>query len=318
MGFQHVAIAGATGGNSSGLGKLILDTLLEKKAAGAIASLRVLGRKPANDAKKAEVHAIVSRGIPFHEVDYTDMDSMASALSGCDVLLSTVGGPAIPDLEINLMRAAKKAGVRRVMPSQYTADLDALGDQVNAYHIKKVEVANALRTDPELQGLEFTLIVTGIFLEVVFSPIAGWLVRKPPSSEADEVWVVDPPSYRLTGTARPDIAKFVAEIVSDKDTDRTKNVAVRCIASQWTYEDAIKAFEATTGRKIQVRKMTLDEANKDARFEFRYGNGVLSNFATLFAEEYYNVPEPWNGTDFYGAAVKPMSMQDMAAKVFGS
>jgi uncharacterized protein YbjT (DUF2867 family) len=125
------SVAGATGASGAATGGYVLDALLAKKAAGQIDSIRVLGRKPSSDAKKAEVAAIEAKGIPFHAVDYDNEEEVLNALKGSDVLVSCLGGPAIPDLELALFLAAKKAGVKRVLPSQFTSDLDVLGSKAN-------------------------------------------------------------------------------------------------------------------------------------------------------------------------------------------
>ena len=154
MPFKHIAVAGATGAGGAGTGHLVLEALLAKKAAGKIDSIRVLGRNPATEAKVAEVEAIKKMGVDFHAVDYNDEAEVEAALSGVDCLVSSLAGGAIPDLELALFRAARAAGVKRVLPSQFTSDLDYLGDKVNPYHSLKVKVTDALRNDPAYAGLE--------------------------------------------------------------------------------------------------------------------------------------------------------------------
>lgn len=248
-GFRHIAIAGATGGGGAGTGAFTLAALKEKQKEGRIDSIRVLGRKPETDIKRAEVKAIEDQGIPVHCVDYANEAEVLAALAGVDALISCLAGPAIPDLELALFKTAKKAGVKRVLPSQFTSDLDVLGKDVNPYHALKVIVTDKLRTDPAYEGLEYTLVVTGIFLDAVFGGFSGWYVNRTPSADKpDEVFIAPPFDNKITGCAREDIGKFVAEIVADPDTERTKNVAVRCISDEWTQEEAIKKWEAAAGR----------------------------------------------------------------------
>lgn len=96
-GYKTVAVAG-----SGNIGNFIIEELLK-----AGATVTVLSRKPDTE---------VPQGASVKAVDYNNADQLAEALSGQDVVVSTLsqGGFAVQGA---LADASKKAGVKLFVPS---------------------------------------------------------------------------------------------------------------------------------------------------------------------------------------------------------
>jgi nucleoside-diphosphate-sugar epimerase len=116
-----VVVAGAAGR----LGRLVVEALLATPGA----RVRALVRDPARAADLAAAGAEV---VAFDLVEADDA-ARAAAVAGAFAVISTAqGGPdVIIDGQLALLRAAKAAGARRFLPSDYSYDLFGLPAGVN-------------------------------------------------------------------------------------------------------------------------------------------------------------------------------------------
>ena len=111
--FRTVTVAGATGA----LGYLIADALLDDGSY----KVKILRKEPKNENKNADL--LASKGAEIVYVDYSQKDGLLKSLKGTDVLISVItsGDPAndLYKLQSPLFAAAKEAGVKRVIPSEF-------------------------------------------------------------------------------------------------------------------------------------------------------------------------------------------------------
>ena len=112
---QTILLAGATGM----LGGRIVHYLLEQPEA----RVRLLVRDITG--KKHALDPFAAKGAEVIEGDLTDPASLDRATQGVDVIVSAVqGGPdIIIDGQVALAEAAKRNGVRRILPSDFGLDL---------------------------------------------------------------------------------------------------------------------------------------------------------------------------------------------------
>ncbi|KAJ8105205.1 hypothetical protein ONZ43_g7518 [Nemania bipapillata] len=97
-------------------------------------------------------------------VDYESLESVTNALRGQDAVVSTIASAAL-SRQLLLVEAAKKAGVKRFLPSEFgsdtmhprTAKLPSFGD--------KVAVQNALKKAAETSGMTYTIVINGPFFD---------------------------------------------------------------------------------------------------------------------------------------------------------
>jgi uncharacterized protein YbjT (DUF2867 family) len=79
-----VAIAGGTGQ----LGRLITNALLSEQFSSFFKEVRLLSSNTSSEA----AHLLASRGAKIIEVNYSDEQSILSAIYGADVLINSLGG----------------------------------------------------------------------------------------------------------------------------------------------------------------------------------------------------------------------------------
>ncbi|KAH8108719.1 hypothetical protein DFH11DRAFT_1631869, partial [Phellopilus nigrolimitatus] len=188
-GYKNFAVAGA--GN---LGKFIIEALLDKKASGAVSSVSVLTRSSGSH------EGLVAKGAKLSAVDYASPASLAGALAGIDVLVSTIGGPAIAQ-QAGLARAAKTAGVQLFVPSEFGNPTD--GATAGVFAVK-----DALKGTLAELGLPYAAFYTGPFTDFIFAPglaeAFGFDLKNGKASIGGSGTV--PISF----TTRADIGRFVA------------------------------------------------------------------------------------------------------------
>ncbi|CAG8468142.1 1537_t:CDS:2, partial [Racocetra fulgida] len=134
-------IAGATGN----LGFHIADAFLKQ----GCYNVKILRRKLENNNEKAKL--LESKGAKIVYAVYDDKNDLIKAIKGTDVIVSAIRGDYYND-QIMLLTAAKEAGVKRFIPSEFEPHPVIAG---------KYKLRDAL----EKSGLEYTYIFNGIFYE---------------------------------------------------------------------------------------------------------------------------------------------------------
>ncbi len=153
-------VAGATGM----LGSRIVGSLLRRGA-----RVRALVRPQALGEQNPAVRRLAGRGVEFVEGDLLDpVDRLARMLEGVEVVICAVqgGSGVVTGGQVNLIRAAEKAGVPRMIPSDFAVDLHRLdyGDNVFLDHRKKADEAFAG------SSVRPTSVLNGAFFEVMTQP----------------------------------------------------------------------------------------------------------------------------------------------------
>lgn len=120
-------------------------------AANSSISVRVLSRSETKH---------VPDGVKVVKVDYTSDASIEKAISGVQVVISTLGG-AGSAYDIPIARAAKKQGVKLFVPSEYGGDDTQEPDGPLAFKYK---------THQFLQEIElpYVLLFNGIWTDYIF------------------------------------------------------------------------------------------------------------------------------------------------------
>ena len=102
------------------------------------------------------------KGVEVRAVDYESPSSIASAVTGVDVVISTVGTAGLKN-QIHIVTGAKQAGVKLFVPSDFGVDTDGKTDGIfgakESIHRKAEEV-----------GLPYAGFSTGPFPDFFFAP----------------------------------------------------------------------------------------------------------------------------------------------------
>ncbi|KXG45633.1 uncharacterized protein PGRI_034000 [Penicillium griseofulvum] len=146
---RNVAIAGASGA----LGSPILHALLESE----LFNVSVLARRSSQSNFPASIKVI--------RVDYTSIQDLTVALTGQDAVVSALTTSAM-ETQILLVEAAVKAGVKRFLPSEFSANIgNPKAASLPVYHSKLAiheVIEQKARDNPRFT---YTLIRNSAFLD---------------------------------------------------------------------------------------------------------------------------------------------------------
>ncbi|MGA2763481.1 MAG: NmrA family NAD(P)-binding protein [Spirochaetia bacterium] len=239
----RILVAGVTGW----LGRQIADALLRA----GNAEVRGLVRADSADPEKAKNLAdLRSRGMNVAYGNLGDPASLQAACSGVEVVISAVqGGPeVIIEGQRNLLAAAEPAGVKRMIPSDFSTDISRLDyeDNYNLGLRKKFgEVLSASR-------VAATPVYCGGFLDVLLSPrfpLVDW------NNGLMRYW--GDGNQPIDYTAISDVALFTAAAATDPGMT---GKPLRVAGNSLTMKEMRSALETASGRSLEAQSLgTVDE-----------------------------------------------------------
>ena len=239
----RVLIVGAAGW----LGHLIASALID----GGKAEVRAMVRATGSGTDRAtRIEKLRSRGVTVVRGDLDNPASLAKACENIDVVVSAVqGGPdVIVEGQGRLLAAAEAAGVRRMIPSDFSADLSRLDleDNYNLGLRKKFDESFIT------SSVAPTSVYCGGFLDVVLSPrfpTIDW--------EKGVLRFWGDGNQPLDYTAITDVALYTAAVATDHDmTNKPLSVAGNTL----TADELRRELETVSGRKLQGQSLgTLDQ-----------------------------------------------------------
>ncbi|TFK47419.1 NAD-P-binding protein [Heliocybe sulcata] len=288
-GFKTIALAGA--GN---IGKFIAEELLKLKASGTITSVVVLTRGSSSD----NLASLEKQGAKIAKVDYSSADSLTSALSGVDVVISTLGGNALTT-QGPLADAAKKAGVKLFVPSEFGVVTEGRTEGVLSFK-------NDLHRKLEDIKLPYALFYTGPFADWIFIPPFGWDLAN------GKITISGEGKTPVSWTTRRDIARFVAHAVTSFSTEQLYFKELPIEGDRKSLNEVAEGYIAKTGKKIEVShkpRSVLDDALKEnpnnflawLQLAWEIGEGVTAKTPEQTANKLW--PE-WNPTSVVEAVVQ--------------
>ncbi|KAI0628434.1 NAD-P-binding protein [Trametes polyzona] len=239
-----VLVAGATGYTGRSIVKGLLDS----------GNFRVAALIRPESQSKPATQELRASGVEIRLGDLKDgVPKLKEVLSGVSVLISAVSGSLI-SAQADLFRAAKEAGVQRVVPCDFATP----GKRgVRELHDEKLGIRDFIKD----LGLPHTFIDVGWWMQL--------LLPLPTRSKASEVskamtWSLHGTgSQKLLVTDLNSIGKFVARIVADP---RTLDQAVIIWEDQVTELEAHEIGEKASGEEEVLKaKRTYVSAEDNIR-----------------------------------------------------
>jgi nucleoside-diphosphate-sugar epimerase len=235
-----ILVAGATGS----LGSLIVKNLLERGA-----DVRALVRKQSAD--KLPVHPRLTTCVG----DLTEgAQALEPHLDGVQTVISAVqGGPEIIiDGQRELLTAAERAGVRRMIPSEFSIGLYGYGYGVNVMSDLRRSFAHSFDSSTVAR----TSVSIGAFPEYFLAPLHEIL---DPAAGTFSVW--GDGNRPIDITTIPDTAAYTAAIALDPGTaGRDVHIA----GQQLSLLQLRNEVEAASGRPWKlVRKGTVRDLQEE-------------------------------------------------------
>jgi nucleoside-diphosphate-sugar epimerase len=296
---KTVAVVGGTGT----LGTLIVDALLARPGTRVRMLVRSESRGKAASQEQRGVEVVEGDIGPDHD------DALAKLCDGVVAVVSAAqGGPdVIMDGQQRLLAAARKAGVRRFIPSDFSFDLFRLdeGENINADWRRQF----ARIAETERGATAVVHILNGCFLDrqVLFGFLGAFDLR------AGTAFVWGDGAQPMDFTSMTDTAQYTAEVATD-DADVPGVFGVA--GDVRTFDELVRAYEQGSGKRLTVeRRGSLEDLDNRIAALVKNEPGNMFAYLPLM---YYRAMLNGKGklrtimNDRY-AGVKPVSVQDYVA-----
>jgi len=231
-GYKNFAIVGA-----GTLGKYIVQQFQKEKKAGTVNDVIVLTRQGSNTTVEGDVKVI--------PVDYSNPESIKAAVTGVDVVISTIAGAAL-DVQRKIAEAAKEAGVKLFIPSEFGGVTE--GESEGLFG-QKANIQDQLKG----LGIPYLLCYTGPFADYIWAPFLNLDVK------SGKVSVGGDGNKQITFTSRPDIARYLSYVLTHVPPEQLKNRTLTIAGDNKSFKEIFKAYEEKTGKKVQVTYIPVTE-----------------------------------------------------------
>ena len=273
-----LVVAGAAGK----LGRLVIKSALEDPAVRVRALVR--------DAKKADVASLAGDRVELFEIDVAAASPSlrAEAVRGAFAVVSTLqGGPdVIIDAQLALLEAAKAAGARRFIPSDYSYNVFDLPAGVNVNSDWRRTFAEKARAHAT-PDFEVVHVLQGIFADAY---VLGFLGVFDAQKGVARYW--GDGTTPIDWTTWEDTARFTAAAALD---DRKVPERLFVSGDRMNMLDFVKTWEKVHGRKLVVeplgslealaketeRRLAAEPGNMFAWLPLMYARGVFGGQALL-------------------------------------
>ncbi|KAH9037643.1 NAD-P-binding protein [Lactarius pseudohatsudake] len=241
-GYKNFAVVGA-----GSIGSFVIRQLLTDKAAGTVKEVVVLTRQASLSLPGSKT--TVDPAAKLIPVDYSDKESIKTALVGVDVVISTIA-PAVLDLQAGIVQAAKEVGVKLFVPSEFGRPTEG---ETEGYLADKGQIQEQLKAI----GLPYAVFYTGGFADYLFVPFLDLDVT------SGKVSIGGDGSKPLPFTSRPDIARYISYVLTHLPVDQLENRSFTITGDTKSFNEIFKGYQAKTGKKLEVTYISVSEL--DAR-----------------------------------------------------
>ncbi|KAK0517696.1 hypothetical protein OC842_008032, partial [Tilletia horrida] len=236
-GLSTFAVLGA-----GAIGAPIIDAFLDAKL-----PLTILTR----DASKPELQPYAQRGATLKAVDYSSVDSIAAALEGIDAFVSALGNDHKPELPDELARAAKQAGVKLVVPSEF--GLDYVSEKTKPFP-GLIQAKLDHHAYIESLGLSWIAIANGQFGSWLFHPALGYDLAKHVAVFRGDG------SALLTVTDPRDIGTFLVKVLTTQAVPRPGSGRVyRVEGYATTQREIVDEVQRQSGHTFDIVQASYDD-----------------------------------------------------------
>ena len=287
-------------GGTGSLGLLIAKGLA---TASGFESLKALVR----DMKKAQ--PLAEMGWECVQVDdFKDVAGLKAAMKDAKVVVSTVGGGDMVELETAAMQAAKQVGATLYVPSQFGVDYRRWGTSFPFLAGKK----KVLDTADEL-GLPTLKVFTGLFSDFVFDFLAD-----PQHAKGK---IVGDGTAKLSFTRRSDIGYVLAKALADPKYENGGCLSMEGDNKSW--KEGLDLLGKTLGKEIDIEFVDAEEALKQEEDLLQAGlAGDMGAFYGSFALHLLGEPARGNtggnvGADANMYDVKLETLEETLTDLYG-
>ncbi|KAF4835193.1 putative pinoresinol-lariciresinol reductase 3 [Colletotrichum tropicale] len=275
---RNVALLGATG---------TLGPHLLKALTGAGHSVTVIQRKESTKEAPPGVRSV--------KIDLSSFDDLVSVFEGQDVFVSAVPNPTLASDKV-IIDAAIAASVKRIIPSEFTTNLDTPLSRKLPHVLGKVEVREYLESViPASPSTTWTSINNGAFLELClkFGILGPNLMQKTATFHDGGEKVVG-------ASLLPDIGTALVKILEPGHFEETANKPVYFYSAAISEKMLTRLASDATGIDFgsvedgRIPNLKVEDMVRDANE--RLAKGDKSAMITYYFPMMYS--EGYGGTDF--------------------
>jgi len=296
---KKVTLAGASGP----VGTAILKELLKSQ----LFDISVLTRHTSTHTFPA--------GVKVVPVDYTSTDSLIAALQGQDALVSSVAMAAVPSQRL-LIDAAVKAGIKRIIPSEFGCDLKNTAARKLPVFAGKVDIERYLDELAIKGETSYTLVFCGPFLDLGLRQ--GIFLN----FEKREAHVYDGGDQLISTSRLGTVGKAVRRILTHPRETADRAVWVKDI--DISQNQLLKlAKSLTPGEEWKVTHVNTAELEKESMAQIKnkeVGSKTMSGLLLrgIFAPECGNLFKHVHNSVLGITGISGPDLEELVASIFGT
>jgi len=233
-----VAIAGGTGS----LGSHITTALLSPQFRSSFKEVRLLTQNTASE----KAQSFAAKGAKTFGVNYTDEQTVLSAIHGADVLINALGGSVagFPAKNALLAAALKDGGIKVYIPSEFGIDHRSNDFEHLEWSKKKDHAAKARQSN-----MKVCQVYCGLFMEHSFGPWFGYNTKKGVYES------IGSSTTKSAFTALDDVGKAVASLARLPPSEIPDNV--RLVGSNISFKEVAEIMSSISGKPIETKEVEL-------------------------------------------------------------
>jgi hypothetical protein len=190
-----------------------------------------------------------------------------SAFKGQDVVISSVPNPKFVTEKI-WMDAAISAGVRRIVPSEFSSNLETKLSQDLPIVKEKVQIRKYIEEISTAGKIEWSSINNGAFM-VPFIWLSGWMGPSPKNKVTN---LHDGGEKIVCSSTLTRIAEGVARSLLPQNVEYTKNKPIYVYSAAISEKKMTAIVEKIMGVKFEEKDNSIEAVTKDAFASFEKGD----------------------------------------------
>jgi len=198
---------------------------------------RLLTQELVDKDGRAKFETVKAQGATVMQVDYQNVQTLADALKGVDILVSAVGFTGLLEPQLKLIDAAVQAKVRRFVPSEFGPDARKSGPIEPVFSVKE-KVLDKIKSS----GLEWTVIYNGCFLDTLAQPVLNIV-----DLEHKTINMMGSESTSVSWLSLDDVAQLVPLVLLHP---ASKNTYATLHGETKTFGEIANELDKLTGKKV--------------------------------------------------------------------
>lgn len=204
------------------------------------------------DSSNEKIDKLKSIGWTIREVDSIDSKSsneLIKSMKDIDVVVSTIGGPALKDTEIAIIDAAVASGsVKLFIPSQFGVDYRRWHVSHPVHKNKEAVLQHARDV-----GMPTLSVFNGVLADLIFYALTDLKQMK--------ATIVNGGQHHVSFTRRSDIGYVLAKALNDpKYMNAGDDAYLSMQGSTMKWKDALEMIKKTTGKTFDITDISAEDA----------------------------------------------------------